>query len=65
MTTSTASVAEISAGLPYAPAPATADEVLAAAERLVPVLRERAAETDRERRIAPETFRLIQEAGVL
>ncbi|MFW3168785.1 acyl-CoA dehydrogenase family protein [Geodermatophilus sp. CPCC 206100] len=64
MTSSTASLSETSTGLPSAPEPMTADEVLAAAERLVPVLRERAVETDRERRIAPETFRLLQEAGV-
>ena len=57
---------EITTDLPYAPDPGlTAADVLAAAERLVPVLRERAAETDRERRVAPETFRLIQEAGLL
>ena len=66
MTTSTVAPSEISAGLPYAPDPGlTGADVLAAAERLVPVLRERAAETDRERRISPETFRLIQEAGLL
>jgi alkylation response protein AidB-like acyl-CoA dehydrogenase len=64
--TSTPTVAsEIGAGLPSAPDPGlTAADLLAAAERLVPVLRERAAETDRERRIAPETFRLLQEAGL-
>jgi alkylation response protein AidB-like acyl-CoA dehydrogenase len=64
--TSTPTVAsEIGTGLPSAPDPGlTAADLLAAAERLVPVLRERAAETDRERRIAPETFRLLQEAGL-
>jgi alkylation response protein AidB-like acyl-CoA dehydrogenase len=66
MTSSTTVPSENPAGLPHAPDPGlTAADVLAAAERLVPVLRERAAETDRERRIAPETFRLIQEAGLL
>ena len=62
---SPAPAAVVGADLPAAPDPGlTADDVLAAAERLVPVLRERAAETDRERRIAPETFRLLQEAGL-
>jgi alkylation response protein AidB-like acyl-CoA dehydrogenase len=66
VTSSTVVPSETTAGLPYAPDPGlTGADVLAAAEQLVPVLRERAAETDRERRIAPETFRLIQEAGLL
>ncbi|MEU2349438.1 acyl-CoA dehydrogenase family protein [Modestobacter sp. NPDC049651] len=53
------------ADLPHAPDPGlTAEDVLAAAEELVPVLRDRAVETDRERRIAPETYRLLQEAGL-
>lgn len=64
MTSTTTPASEVSAGLPRAPERMTAEEVLAAAERLVPVLRERAAESDHERRIAPETFRLLQEAGV-
>jgi alkylation response protein AidB-like acyl-CoA dehydrogenase len=64
-TTVTSTLTPDTTDLPAAPDPGTtADDVLAAAERLVPVLRERAAETDRERRIAPETFRLLQEAGL-
>jgi alkylation response protein AidB-like acyl-CoA dehydrogenase len=64
MTSTTTPADEVSAGLPWAPEPMTAAEVLTAAERLVPVLREQAAEIDRERRIPLETFRLVQEAGM-
>jgi resorcinol 4-hydroxylase (FADH2) len=39
--------------------------VLAAAEALVPTLRSRAAEVDRDRRIHAETYRAVQEAGLL
>ena len=48
-----------------APDPSTsADDILAAAEALVPLLRERAADTDRERRISADTYRRMQEAGL-
>lgn len=41
------------------------DGVLAAARSLVPVLRERAAETDQQRRVPEASFEAIQDAGLL
>jgi len=47
-----------------APDPAlTADDVLAAARDLVPLLRERAVATDRDRRIELDTYRRLGDAG--
>jgi len=47
-----------------APDPAlTAEDVLKAAEDLVPLLRERAVEADRDRRIDPDTYRRLEDAG--
>lgn len=43
----------------------TADDVLRAAEDLVPLLRERAAATDESRQIADDTYRRLEEAGFL
>lgn len=43
----------------------TSEEVIEAAQRLVPVLRERAAQTDRERRVSAESFDALQRAGLL
>lgn len=43
----------------------TADDVVAAAEGLIPLLRERAAEVDRERRIPADTYRRLGDAGLL
>jgi len=49
-----------------APSPSlTADDVVAAAEGLIPVLRERAADVDRERRIPDDTYRRLGDAGLL
>ncbi|MEV1130504.1 acyl-CoA dehydrogenase family protein [Agromyces sp. NPDC049794] len=48
------------------PAPSatlTADDLLTAAEALVPLLRERAPEVDRERRIHEDTYRRLGDAG--
>jgi len=48
-----------------APDPArTADDILRAAEDLVPLLRQRAAEADESRRIEADTYRRLQEAGL-
>ncbi|MDX2376788.1 acyl-CoA dehydrogenase family protein [Microbacterium sp. LRZ72] len=48
-----------------APSPTlTADDVVASAEALIPALRERAAEVDRERRIPLETYRQLGDAGL-
>lgn len=41
----------------------TAADLLQAAEDLVPLLRARAVEADRSRRIEPDTYRRLQEAG--
>jgi alkylation response protein AidB-like acyl-CoA dehydrogenase len=41
----------------------TADDILQAAEDLVPLLRERAVEADRDRRIEPDTYRRLEDAG--
>ncbi|WP_417562084.1 acyl-CoA dehydrogenase family protein [Microbacterium sp.] len=47
-----------------APSPSlTAEDLLTSAEELVPLLRERAAEVDRERRISDDTFRRLGDAG--
>src|ERR1700728_3238540 len=47
-----------------APDPAlTAEDVLKAAEDLAPLLRERAVAADRERRVEPDTFRRLGDAG--
>jgi 3-hydroxy-9,10-secoandrosta-1,3,5(10)-triene-9,17-dione monooxygenase len=47
-----------------APSPSlTAEDLLARAEELVPLLRERAAEVDVERRISDDTFRRLGDAG--
>lgn len=47
-----------------APDPArTARDILKAAEDLVPILRERAAAADRDRRIEPDTYRRLGDAG--
>ena len=47
-----------------APDPAlTADDILKAAEDLVPLLRERAVAADRDRRIEPDTYRRLGDAG--
>jgi alkylation response protein AidB-like acyl-CoA dehydrogenase len=47
-----------------APDPAlTADDILKAAEDLVPLLRERAVAADRDRRIELDTYRRLGEAG--
>ena len=43
----------------------TGDQVITAAQQLVPVLRERAEETDRSRRVPDESFAQIQAAGLL
>lgn len=48
------------------PAPSpdlTPDDLLRAAEEMVPTLRERAAEADRERRISDDTYRMLGDAG--
>lgn len=51
-------------GVRPAPDPDTvAEDVLAAAEALVPLLRERAVETDEHRRISDDTYRRLQDAG--
>lgn len=42
----------------------TADDILKAAEDLVPLLRERAAEADERRGISPDTYRRMAEAGL-
>src|ERR1700691_3839229 len=48
-----------------APDPArTADDILSAAEDLVPLLRQRAAEADESRRIEADTYRRLREAGL-
>jgi len=41
----------------------TADDILKAAEELVPLLRERAGAADRDRRIEPDTYRRLEDAG--
>lgn len=41
----------------------TADDLLRSAEELVPLLRSRAVETDRDRRISEDVFRRLQDAG--
>lgn len=41
----------------------TAGDLLASAEAMIPVLRERAAEVDRERRVSTDTYRMLGEAG--
>jgi alkylation response protein AidB-like acyl-CoA dehydrogenase len=52
------------AGARPAPDPAlTAEDVLKAAEDLVPLLRERAVAADRDRRVEPDTFRRLGDAG--
>ncbi|MFV0373394.1 acyl-CoA dehydrogenase family protein, partial [Microbacterium sp.] len=43
----------------------TAEDVLAAARDLVPLLREHAADTDARRRIPAEVYRAVQDAGLL
>src|SRR4051794_7341358 len=49
-----------------APSPTlTADDVVAAAEGLIPVLRERAVDVDRDRRIPDDTYRRLGDAGLL
>lgn len=50
--------------LPAPSATLRADDVVAAAEALIPLLRERAAEVDRERRISDDTYRRMAEAGL-
>ena len=42
----------------------TADDILRAAEDLVPLLRERAVEADKSRRIEADTYRRLQDAGL-
>jgi alkylation response protein AidB-like acyl-CoA dehydrogenase len=52
---------------PMRPAPdpnLTFEDLLQAAKDLVPLLRERAAETDRERRVSDEVYRRLQDAGL-
>src|SRR6201996_8156347 len=52
------------AGARPAPDPAlTAQDILQAAEDLVPLLRERAVAADAGRRIEPDTYRRLEEAG--
>jgi alkylation response protein AidB-like acyl-CoA dehydrogenase len=52
------------AGARPAPDPAlTAQDILQAAEDLVPLLRERAAAADAGRRIEPDTYRRLEDAG--
>ena len=47
-----------------APDPAsTADDILKVAEDMVPLLRERAVAADRDRRIEPDTYRRLGDAG--
>ena len=41
----------------------TGDDLVAAAEALVPLLRERAAKADETRQVEPDTYRQMQEAG--
>jgi alkylation response protein AidB-like acyl-CoA dehydrogenase len=54
----------LSTGHRAAPSPSlTAENLLARAEELVPLLRERAAEVDAERRISDDTFRRLGDAG--
>ncbi|GGH41929.1 acyl-CoA dehydrogenase family protein [Microbacterium album] len=48
---------------PAPPTTLTADDIVQAAEDLVPLLRERAAEVDRERRISEDTYRRLGDAG--
>jgi resorcinol 4-hydroxylase (FADH2) len=51
-------------GIRPAPDPSrTADDILRAAEDLVPLLRERAVEADKSRRIEADTYRRLQDAG--
>jgi len=51
-------------GIRPAPDPSlTADDILQAAEGLVPLLRERAVEADKSRRIEADTYRRLQDAG--
>jgi len=52
------------ASLRPAPDPTiTADDIVQAAVDLIPVLRERAEEVDRERRVSEDTYRLLGDAG--
>ncbi|HWL78466.1 acyl-CoA dehydrogenase family protein [Microbacterium sp.] len=48
---------------PAPPSTLTAEEILARAEAMVPRLRERAADVDRERRISDEVYRELGDAG--
>ncbi|WOQ69973.1 acyl-CoA dehydrogenase family protein [Microbacterium limosum] len=41
----------------------TADDLVARAQEMIPALRDRAAEVDRERRIPAETYRMLGDAG--
>jgi 3-hydroxy-9,10-secoandrosta-1,3,5(10)-triene-9,17-dione monooxygenase len=51
-------------GTRLAPDPSlTGDDILKAAEDLVPLLRERAVAADRDRRIEPDTYRRLEDAG--
>lgn len=55
---------DTSTGVRSAPSPTlTADDLLASAEALVPLLRERAASVDEERRISTDTYRRLGDAG--
>ncbi|WP_155060407.1 acyl-CoA dehydrogenase family protein [Streptomyces blattellae] len=60
------STSSAAAGVRPGPNPSlTADDIMRAAEDLVPLLRERAAETDESRRISDDIHRRMQDAGLL
>ena len=64
METSNSLIGSAPEGIRPAPDPAlTADDILRAAEDLVPLLRERAVEADKSRRIEADTYRRLQDAG--
>ncbi len=65
MNSSNAPALDTAPGVLAPPDPSTtAADIHAAAEALVPMLRERAVETDRERAISWETYRALQQAGL-
>lgn len=62
MANSTGAAPEITV-LPAPDPSLTGDDLVARAEALVPLLRERAAKADETRQVDPDTFRRMQEAG--
>lgn len=63
MNAMTSEASRVAAARP-APSPdLTADDMVAAAQAMIPLLRERAADVDADRRISADTYRRLGDAG--